>query len=200
MISWLSNNYVEIIGTICGLFYIWLSVKQNIALWSVGILSSALYIVVFYKNQLYADMSLNLYYLLVSVYGWIHWKKKKNTETKQTLQISELNLWNWIEYLGLSIVLTLALYWILKNVPQKLGFSPSSIPFWDALVTAGSITATWMLARKVLEQWLWWIVIDAISIAMFIYKELYFTSFLFLVYTIMAVWGYFEWRNERKRI
>ncbi len=196
MLSWLFDNYLEITGALAGLLYLYFSVRQNIWLWPVGLITSAFYIVVFYSSQLYADMSLNVYYLIVSIYGWHHWLLRKDNTYHNSIKISTLLSRDWIIYLSVVVLLTIPFGFILLTIPQKLGLKPSSVPWWDAFPTAGSIVATWMIARKILEQWLWWIVIDAISIGVFFYKGLYLTMVLFIVNTVMAIIGYIRWKKD----
>jgi nicotinamide mononucleotide transporter len=199
VLDWFIKNHFEIICTITSLIYLYFSVKQKIWLWPLGIISSVYSVLVFYQSQLYADMSLNIYYIIVSFYGWFYWWVRKDNNSNDSIKISTLTYKNWIEYLSVVLVLSLSFAWILIHIPQKLGLKPSSIPWMDASLTAGSVVATWMLARKLLEQWLWWVIIDAISIGVLIYKNLYIMAGLFVVYTIMAVVGYIKWRNDWKK-
>ena len=199
MLQWFFDNYLEIIGAVSGLLYLYFSVKQNIWLWPVGLITSAFYIIVFYNSQLYADMSLNIYYLIISIYGWRHWLLRKDNVYHKSIKISSLEPKEWTIYLATATIITIAIGLILVNIPQKLGFKPSSVPWWDAFLTAGSIVATWMLARKIIEQWLWWILIDAISVGVFFYKGLYSTVILFVVNTLIAIIGYIKWKNDLQR-
>jgi nicotinamide mononucleotide transporter len=198
MVQWILDNYLELIGTVTGFVYLYFSVKQKVWLWPVGLATSAFYTVVFFRSQLYADMSLNIYYLTISIYGWYHWLIRKDNAYHDSIKISTLTLRDWIIYLLSASLLSIVFALLLINIPQKIGLKPSSVPYWDAFLTATSILATWMLARKIIEQWLWWIVIDAISIGVFLYKELYFTVALFVVNTIMAVVGYIRWKRDLK--
>jgi nicotinamide mononucleotide transporter len=142
-------------------------------------------------------MALQGYYLIVSVYGWFHWlgnaktSEKPETELKTTsVKPSQYGLF------AVSILVILGfIYLVLKVVPGWLNLPPSALPLGDAFTTAASLVATWMLARKLLENWLLWVVIDAMSMVMYIYKGLYITSVLFLVYTLMAVVGYVRWKK-----
>lgn len=192
-------DFLEITGTILGLIYIWLSIKQKMALWIVGLTQSVIYVYIFYHSQLYADSGLSLYYVFASIYGWIHWHKNNKIIEKEQIAISTLQTKDWLLYLFITLSITAPLYYILLNVPSLLGWQPSAFPFWDSLITAASLVATWMLARKILEQWLWWIVIDFISLIVFYLKGLYPTAGLFAIYTIMAVFGYLEWRNSLQK-
>ena len=187
--NWFTNNYIELFGTITGFIYIILSIKQAIWLWPVGFISSAVYIVVFFQSTLYADMGLQVYYLIISAYGWIHWKND-NKQDVQKLKILSINIKQWIIVTVLIGILGIFLYYPL------LKYTNASNPLFDSFVTSGSIIATWMLARKILEQWLIWIVVDGASILLFIIKHLYPTAILFGVYTILAIIGYLKWKKE----
>ena len=186
VLNYLQVNWVEITGSILSLIYLYLSIRQKVSLWIFGFLASALYVVVFFDSKLYADMSLQLYYLVVSVYGWINWKRgKEEKELPATVTTNKM----WLK-LALA---TVAIYFIYYLV--LLYFTDSSIPKSDSLVGALSIIATWMLARKLIENWLVWIVVDALCVGLYVYKGLYPTVILFVIYTVMAVVGYFQWRK-----
>ncbi len=190
MVVWLSKHWVEIFGTVTGFLYIYLSIKEKAALWIVGFLTSLAYVYVFFKSKFYADMSLQVYYLLVSVYGFVYWirgnrQALENKNDKLPIQTTGLKL-----KLTLFIVF-LILFVIMGFILDK--YTDSPVPWWDSFTTSASIVATWMLARKYLEQWLIWVVVDFVSMVLYIVKGLYPTSVLFLFYTILAVVGYFQW-------
>ena len=187
--SYLHTNWVEIIGVILSLIYIYLSIEQKVSLWIYGFLSSALYIVVFFQTKFYADMSLQFYYLVISVYGWFSWKKG-SPDSGQELPATKTSN-RLILQLGLSSVV---IYFIYYLVLAK--FTDSTIPKADSLVGMLSVVGTWMLARKLIENWLVWIVADGIATGLFIYKGLYPTSILFFIYTVMAFVGYFQWKKQ----
>lgn len=193
---WLWENSIEVLGAIAGLIYLYFSLKQIIYLWPLGILSALLYVVVFYNSRLYADMSLQVYYFFISIYGWYFWFNGgvKTNEGRYKLKVSRLSKKMWLILLSLILILTLISGYILSN------YTNSSLPWWDAFTTSASIVATWMLARKILENWLFWIVIDLVSLLMYIYKGLYPTVFLFFVYSSMAFAGYFKWKKDIKRV
>jgi nicotinamide mononucleotide transporter len=191
VLNWILKNYIEIIATITGLIYLLYSIRGNILLWVYGLITSLLYVYVFFNSKIYADMGINVYYVVISIYGWANWNKKGEGNKKE-LPITKLSL-------GHSMVLlaiTIAIFGLIAYILHK--FTDSAIIFWDSFITAGSITATWMLARKIMEHWLIWVVVDALSIGLYIYKGLYPTVFLFLVYTTLAVVGYFEWKKQWK--
>lgn len=190
-IVWFSKHYQEIAGTLLSFLYLYFSIKQNIWLWPLGLISSAIYVYVFYNAGIYADMALQVYYVGISIYGWYYWlagaKNKKDTfglPIKKTDKQMAVYL----------LMITLVLFVVISQV---LVYSTNSqIPYWDAFTTAASITATWMLAKKYIEHWLIWVVVDLVSSALYVYKNLYFTVFLYLVYTIMAVVGYLQWKKK----
>ena len=189
MIDLLIGHWLEAFGMITGFLYIYLEIKENIWLWPVGIVSCLVYIVVFFSSGFYADMSMQVYYVIVSVYGWILWAKKNRKIEQNELKISRTPKKKYFLLGIFSIILWIIIYFILKILPG------AAMPFWDAFTTAFSITATWMLARKYIEQWILWIFIDIVSAVLYVYKGLYFTAILFVVFTIFAYVGYKEWKK-----
>lgn len=188
-------RWAEIFGTIAGLIYILLAIKQNWVSWILAIISSTLFIFVFFVSKFYADMGLQVYYVLIGFYGLYFWLKggKTNSEEKSELPVSRTPRKLIIYLIVATVVIFVVIAFILKK------FTDSAVPYWDSLTTAGSIVATWMLARKYLEQWIMWIVIDVISIALYIYKGLYPTIILFVAYTIMATVAYFTWKKDMEK-
>ncbi len=199
--SWLSENWIELGGTLFALIYLFLSIRESILLWVAGFLSAVFFAVLLYQSRLYADMGLQVYYLWVSVYGWIHWRsgKKKGGDESKVIPTISLKSVQWLIYIGVIILVGALLYLLLKTVPFLLEMSSSEmpdVPLLDAIKTGGSIVATWMLARKILEHWLFWIVLDAFSAGIYLYKGLYLAAGLFIVYCIMAIVGYFRWKKN----
>jgi nicotinamide mononucleotide transporter len=195
ILNWLRENSIETLGTIIGLIYLWLSVKQNIWLWLFGIISSALYIYVFFVARLYALTSLQVYYVIVSFYGWFHWLYGNKTEGQpgKKLPIGRITVKQASLLFGITVLLNIIFYFVLKY------FTNSDQPFWDSFSTAVSIIATWMLARKVLEHWLVWIVVDAVMAVLYFEKQLYPTVILYSTYTILAILGFIEWKKDFKQ-
>lgn len=187
--DWIAGNWIEITGAVLSLIYLFLSIRQHILLWPVGLLSALLYIVVFYQSKFYADMGLNGYYLMISIYGWITWSNAKKKESKE-FAVSRVGTRRGMLLIGLMVVLFLLLGYFLDKKTD------SPVPYWDAFTTSGSIIATWMLARKILEHWILWIIVDVISLGLYIWKGLLPTAMLFTVYTAMAVIGYFQWKKS----
>jgi len=194
-IDWTFANKVELGGTIFGLIYIWLSIRQNLHTWTAGIVTSLLYCWVFFEAKFYAGMGLQGYYLIISVYGfwsWRHGGDKSSDANELHVSLTKTSL--WVKLFILNLLLTSLIYFLLGR------YTDSPIPFGDASTTSLSIIATWMLARKKIEHWLIWIFIDLVSCGLYIYRGLYPTVFLFLVYTVMAGIGYSEWRKEPVKV
>lgn len=185
---------IEILGTIVGIIYLWLEYKASIYLWIAGIIMPAIYLYIYYNAGLYADFGINVYYLLIAIYGWLAWqynfslfgKKEKNA---QELPIAHTPQKMWGKLLLLSTILWLSITIILDR------FTDSNVALYDAFTTAISIIGMYMLARKYVEQWWVWIVVDIASSGLYIYKELYFTAALYAVYAIIAIFGYRKWIN-----
>jgi nicotinamide mononucleotide transporter len=186
---WLSAHYVEVLGVVFSILYLYFSIRQNILLWPMGIISALLYMVVFFRSKFYADMSLNAYYFFISIYGWIVWKRGRSKHGDK-MPIKRLRV-----RLAMILVLVTAVVFLFTGMILSR-YTDSPIPYWDAFTTAVSFTATWMLARKILEHWILWIVVDAVSMGLYLYRGLYPTLVLFAIYTTMAVVGWIEWRKE----
>lgn len=190
VIWWIISNYIEVFATLTGLIYLVYSVKGNILCWLFGIISSLCFVYVFFHSKIYGNMGLYAYYVFVSIYGWIYWSKSYSDEKE--FRVSIINM----KYGGILLAISSILFVLIAVGLKK--YTDSDIVFLDAFTTSLSIVATWMLARKILYHWLVWIVIDSVYIAMYIYKGLYATLILFVVYTIFAVIGYIEWHKKWK--
>lgn len=184
---------LELLGTAVGIIYLWLEYRASIYLWIAGIIMPAIYIFIYYDAGLYADFGINIYYLLIALYGWIVWKtgftlsgkKKKSGE----LPISHAPKRVWPRIVAAYIAAQLFITYILIN------YTDSTVPIADSFTTALSIIGMWMLARKYIEQWWVWCIVDVASSALYIHKELYFTAALYAVYAIIAIFGYIKWKQ-----
>jgi nicotinamide mononucleotide transporter len=194
--DWLSNNYIEIFGAITGILYVVFEIRQNIWLWPVGIITSGVYIWVFFTGKLYADMSLQGYYLVISILGWYWWikgsgRKAQGSEQGKSedgkLNVTRLSRMNGIILASVFIVLFFVIWLVLSR------FTDSPVPVWDSFITSLSIIATWMLAKKIYEHWYLWIIVNAASIILFFVKGLYPTVILYIVYCAMSFVGLKEW-------
>ena len=188
--QWLIDHYIEVCGTLTGFLYLGFSIRQHFLTWPAGLFNALFYIAVFFSSKIYADMTLQFYYVAISIYGW--WRWHHGNTTGNLLGVTRTSRTLWLKLLASSILLFIAIAFILVR------YTDSPVPILDGLTTALSIVATWMLAQKKIEHWLMWIVVDSISMGLFIVKGLYPTTLLFFVYTVLAIYGYFEWRKELK--
>ena len=186
---WWSNHYIEIFGALTGILYVILEIRQSIWLWPVGLITSAIYIWVFFTSKFYADMGLQTYYVIISIYGWYWWLKGGKRYNIESLPVTRAGIKTLIILFTVFVVLFALLWYVLLN------YTDSPVPVGDAFTTALSIVATWMLARKIIEHWMLWIIADLVSMGLYIYKGLYPTVVLFAVYTVMAVIGFREWKR-----
>lgn len=181
-------DYLEIIGTLIGLLYLYLEYKASIYLWFAGVVMPFIYIYVFYAAGLYADMGINIYYLLAGLYGLIMWMKTPNQKGEER-SISRTP----IKYFLPVIIIFAGLYAAISFL--LIRYTDSTVPYADGFVTALSIIGMWMLAYKYIEQWLVWIVVDVACCALYLYKGLYPTTILYGLYSVIAVFGYFKWKK-----
>jgi nicotinamide mononucleotide transporter len=182
--------WIEIFGVVTGILYVILEVKQNRLLWPLGILTSAAYIYIFFSGKFYADMGLQVYYVLISIYGWYYWSRGGARADKGELPVVRINRQQLILLLLTFALSWLGIYFILDR------FTDSTVPLGDSFTTALAIVATWMLTRKIIEQWFLWIIANVVSIGLYIYKGLYPTVILYAVYAGMAVYGYLVWKRS----
>ena len=178
---------LEFVGLIIGLLYLYLEYKANIWLWPVGVIMPLVYIVIFYHSKFYADMGIYIYYFFVSIYGWYIWSKS----LKQTdeIMISHLPRRYLVKLATIFLITFAVIAYVL------IRFTDSPVPYGDSFTTSLSILAMWMLAHKYIEQWLLWIVVNIVSTGLYFWKGLDTTAVLFIVYSIIPVFGYFKWKK-----
>lgn len=187
------ERILEITGLLIGLLYLYWEYKADWKLWIASVAMPLISLFVYWNAGLYADFGIDIYYLLIAIYGFFVWTKGKgisNTNQEETLPITRTPHMTWLYLIAVFLLIYTAIAYILIH------FTDSTVPYWDALNTALSIVAMWMLARKFLEQWLVWLVVDAISSTLYVYKGIYFYAGLYLVYTIVAWIGYKEWQRK----
>lgn len=187
--NYLFDNYLEILGVLLTFCYLFFSVRGKALLWVFGFLSAVLFLIVFYQNRFYAVGTLQIYYIVISAYGFWQWTKNAKA-TDQDSNIQNISKKQFI-LSSVFVVASWAIFWIILRK-----FTDSPVPFGDAFTTSMAIVGTWLLVKKTIENWLFFIISDIVSIALFIYQGLYPTTILFLVYTIMGIVGYFKWKKD----
>ena len=179
---------LELFAAVLGALSVYLSVRQNIWSWPTAIVNVVVYALVFYRARLYADMGLQVIYALLSLYGWYEWLY--GGEDRTALQVSRTTpeLGGRLAVIGLAGAGALGL--LLR------GATDAALPFMDSFLSSTSLVAQWMMTRKKVENWLVWIGVDVLYVGMFTYKHLYITAVLYLVFLVLAIRGWIDWRRS----
>lgn len=178
----------ELLAVLCALIYLALAMLEKISCWYFAFVSTAIYTVIFWKVSLLMESALQIYYLLMAVFGWWQWR-----QSKDKTEALKIHCWSWRQHIvaiALILVLTVASGTLLQQ------FSQAAMPFLDSFTTWAAVVTTYMVARKVLENWIYWFVIDGISIYLYLDRGLIFTAALFVLYEVMVVVGFWHWRKQ----
>lgn len=179
---------LEAFATVFGLLSVWFSMRENILVFPTGIINTAIYVYILFYAGLFGDMSINAYYFAMSIYGW--WKWTQKTDENHYIPIRRSTKKEKIYSLGLMLVSYVLLAYILKN------YTSSTVPYIDAFTTALFFVGMWLMAKKVIDNWIYWIIADLITIPLYIYKGLTITAFQYLIFTILAIAGYYTWKKQ----
>lgn len=182
-------SVIEIIAVVFSLACIWLAVKKHVLNWPMGIIGVSAYMILFYKEKLYADMLLQLVFIAQGCYGWYNWIKKK--ENDEELKVTYLSFKQRAFYCTFILFISAAWSYALRN------YTDASSPYVDAFVATISLIANWLMARKNIENWILWILADIIYVVLFWYKELYLSSGIYAVFLILSIKGLIDWSKQR---
>jgi nicotinamide mononucleotide transporter len=191
------TSWLEFIAVISGIASVWLSRIENIWVYPTGLFNTIIYIYLSFKYSLIGEASVNFYYTVVSLYGWVLWARK-NDQQQHVLQITWSSRKEWGQEMAFFGFFYVVVYFPL--VYLKKGFAPLAIPWADAFASATAYTGMWLMAKKKVESWYWWIATNAASIPLYFVKHLVFTSVYYLILLVMAVSGLAEWRRRVKNI
>ena len=187
--NFIVQNWLESTAVIFAILYLILAVKQNILCWTAGIISSVLYFFIMQKAGLYMEAYLQVFYVVMGIYGWSQWSASNASNPSFIV-----NTWSKYQHMiTISIILVLSLLsgFLLER------YTDAALPFLDALVSWGAVVATYMVAKKLLENWIYWFVIDATSIFLFIERGLWLSAVLFAAYLVIIFFGYQSWNKVR---
>ena len=182
---------LEFTGLVFGLLCVWFLIRQNILTWPAGILYVLISFVVFIKAKLYADFVLHIFFLVLNIYGWYYWVTPQN-ETERGVPVS-----NTKGNVMLALLLSSAVA-IFISGKLLTTFTDASVPYWDSTTSILSIAAMWLTAKKKIENWIIWLIVDILATGIYYYKGLYFYCILYLAYIGMAVAGYLSWRKSQQ--
>ena len=187
------TTWLEYVAVFSGIISVWFSRKENIWVYPTGLINTTFYIYLSFKGSLFGEATVNLYYTIMSIYGWILWAKK-NQQHEHVVNIMWSNKKEWLQeilfFSGFYVVIFAALSYLKRD------FAPGAIPWADAFASATAFTGMWLMARKKVESWYWWIATNIASIPLYFVKGYVFTSVYYLVLLIMAVWGLIEWKRR----
>lgn len=185
---------LEISGLLIGLLYLWYEYHANARVWLVSIIMPMISMWIYFRKGIYADFAINIYYVGIAIYGYLRWtlfaRRRQSTAAKAALPVTHVAPRVAAACGAASLALWGLIYWVLAT------FTDSTVPVADAFTTALSIVGLWMMARKYAEQWLYWLVVDAVCVGLYIYKGIYFYAALYAVYTVIAWLGYRKWLRQ----
>ncbi len=183
-------SITEDLGFITGALTVWLTVIENIWNFPIGIANDIFFSILFLQASLFADMSLQILYIILGFQGWYLWLR--GGKNKTALQVSSISKTDLLSLALITLIATYAMTIYLQHIQD-------SAPFWDALTTALSIVAQYMLNKKFLENWYSWILADIIYIPLYVYKQLYLTSVVYLIFLVMCLFGLRAWIQSRRK-
>ena len=188
----LQNSLLELLAVVFAVAYLVLAVRENSLCWYAAGISTLIFLFIFWNVKLYMESGLQIYYLAMAFYGWYQWRDAQ-TETV-SLRVSKWRAKQHVVALALIATLTFVSGSLLNSGTD------ANMPYLDSFTTWASVVTTFMVARKILENWLYWLVIDSVSIYLYLDRELYFTSLLFAIYIVIIFFGWFAWnRSYRQR-
>ena len=181
---------LEFFAAVLGVISVWFAKKNKILVYPTGIISTLIYVWILFKNQLLGDLIINTYFFLMSIYGWFFWSRKDEGNFQNN--ISRLNLNESI----FGIIIFIFSFISVKFIYNISNWQESYVSSIDTLTTAVFCSAMWFMARRKIEHWILWIIGDIVSVPLYIYKSLYFTSSQYLIFTIIELLGFFTWLKE----
>ena len=190
----LATTPLEGIAVLAGLLSVWYSKKEHILVYPTGLVSTTIYIYLCIKGHLYGEASVNFYYTLMSIYGWWLWSLTRGSGSEKLVKITRSNARDWYIQMGFFIVIFGVIYFSLSYLQEN--FAPDAIPWADAIASAAAYTGMWLMARKKIEHWLWWMLTNLFSVPLFFTKGYVFTSLQFALLFLMAIWGWFAWKRK----
>ncbi len=190
-----NTTWYEYVAVITGIASVWFSRKENILVYPVGLISTIIFIYLSFKGSLLGEATVNIYYTVMSIYGWFLWAKK-DQQHNHVIHITNASKKEWVQHLTFFSVFYVAIFYALNYL--KRDFAPGAIPWADAFASATAFTGMWLMTKKKIESWYWWIATNFASIPLYFVKHYVFTSFSYVVLLIMAFAGLFEWMKRKQ--
>jgi nicotinamide mononucleotide transporter len=190
------TGWLEYMAVFSGIISVWFSRTENILVYPTGLINTIFYVYLSIKGSLLGEASVNLYYTIMSIYGWIVWTRK-NQQQQPVVHVTYSDKRWWMYQLLFAASFYITIYLLLTYL--KKDFTPGAIPWADAFASSTAFTGMWLMTRKKVESWYWWIATNIASIPLYFVKHYVFTSVYYLVLLVMAVFGLLEWRKRAKR-
>jgi nicotinamide mononucleotide transporter len=191
------TSLLEFLAVIAGILSVWYSRTENILVYPTGLINTIAYIFLSFKYALFGEASVNFYYTVLNIYGWWAWTRR-NDQRQLVLRVTFSSAREWLYQLGFFAFFYFAVFFALTFI--KRGFSAQAIPWADAFASASAYTGMWLMTRKKVESWYWWITTNLASIPLYFVKHLVFTSVYYIVLLIIAIGGLMEWRKRAKQL
>lgn len=190
-----NTSLLEFVAVLTGIGSVWFARRESILVYPVGIISVLIYVYICYVARLYADAGINFFYFVVSVYGWYHWTHQNGKTEMREISVNSIKF----QIIGVlvtivSFFIIITLIWIFNKNDEA--YMNSYVPYVDSVTTAIFLVGMWFMALKKVENWIYWIIGDLVAVPLYFAKGLVFTSFQYVVFLIIAILGYIEWRKR----
>jgi len=185
------SSWLELVAVIFAIFYLVLAVRENSLCWYAAFISTSIFLVIFWQVKLYMESGLQVYYLAMAIYGWYEW-------TRGGTKHAGIAITTWSSRTHVVVLFAIMAATLISGQLLQT-YSDAGLPYLDSFTTWASVVTTYMVAKKVLENWLYWLVIDSVAIYLYLDRELYYTALLFVAYVFIAIFGFFMWRREYRK-
>jgi len=188
------TTWYEYLAVFTGIASVWFSRKENILVYPTGLINTIIYVYLSFKGGLLGEASVNIYYSIMSIYGWLLWSQK-DQQQHHILQITAASRKEWLQHIGFFAIFYITIYYSLTYL--KKDFATGAIPWADAFASSTAFTGMWLMTKKKIESWYWWIATNIASIPLYFVKHYVFTSVYYIILLIMAFAGLFEWLKRK---
>jgi nicotinamide mononucleotide transporter len=192
------TGWIEYIAVLAGIASVWFSRIENILVYPVGLINTTFYIYLSINGDLYGEAGVNLYYTIMSIYGWALWARRDRSSHEPVVRITTSDKKEWLRQIGFFAFFYVTIFLLLTYL--KKNFAPNAIPWADAFASATAFTGMWLMARKKVESWYWWIGTNIASMPLYFVKHYALTTVYYFILLIMAIFGLMEWKRRAKTL
>lgn len=192
------TSWVEYIAVVAGIASVWFSRIENILVYPVGLINTVFYVYLSINGHLFGEAGVNLYYTIMSIYGWVLWARRDKNSQEHVVRITTSDKKEWLRQIAFFLFFFVTIFFLLTYLKQN--FAPNAIPWADAFASATAFTGMWLMARKKVESWYWWIATNIASMPLYFVKHYSLTTVYYFILLIMAIFGLIEWKQRAKTI